>query len=130
MTAAVTQAGNIKASRQVFALFAQGDIDGLAELLHPDVQAHPSIGGDPVLEGRDAVVDWWRGLLLGDRDALEARPLEFSAQGDCVIVRGYLRHREGRTLAENQVFWIHGFRDGLIDRMESYPTRASALAAC
>ena len=115
----------------MFAWFQQGDVESAIELLHPDVRAHPSINGEPHLEGRDAVGDWWRGLSSDDGE-LEVRPLEFElcGDGDHVIVRGYLRHREGRTLAENQVFWLYGFRDGLIDRMESHPTRDSALAAC
>jgi hypothetical protein len=59
----------------------------------------------------------------------EVRPLEFEPRGDCVIVRGYLRHRSGRALAESQVFWLHEIHDGLITRMESHPTRASAIAS-
>jgi ketosteroid isomerase-like protein len=113
----------------MFAWYQQRDVDSAVDALHPDVQARPSIAGGPVLDGREAVAAWWRSLTTVD-DELEVRPLDFEECGDAVIVRGYLRHREGRTLAENQVFWVYGFRDGLIDRMESYPTRDAAHAAC
>ena len=103
-------------------------MDALFAILHPDVHFHPSVDGSPVLEGRDAVVEWWATFATQDSE-LEVRPLEFEPRGNCVLVRGYIRRREGRALIENQVFWLQGFRDGMIDRMESYPSRASALAA-
>jgi ketosteroid isomerase-like protein len=121
--------GNLALARQVFAWFEHRDVEALIAVLHPDVRAHPALDGGPLLEGREAVAEWWRSHLEADRD-LELRPLDFEQQGDCVIVRGYIRHREGRTLAESQAFWHFRFRDGAIDRMASHPTRESALAAC
>lgn len=119
---------NVQLTRQIFAWFESWDMDSLFAVLHQDVQARPSIDGAPVLEGRETVIEWWRSLAGSDN--LEVRPLEFVERGDCVVVRGYLRHREGRTLAENQVFWVYAFRDGQIVRMESHSTRESAYAAC
>lgn len=98
-------------------------------VLHVDAEAHPSIGGAPQLHGREEIARWWDQLDRLDGD-IEVRPLDFEARGDCVIVRGYLRRRQGRALAESQVHWLYEFRDGLIVRMESHPTRQSALAAC
>ena len=120
---------NLALARQVFSWFAEGDTDAFLAALHPDVKAHPSVGGGPVLVGRAAVSEWMAAGFMTHAE-IEARPLDYEVQGDCVIVRGYLRHREGRTLAESQVFWVYEFRDGQIVRMESHQSRSAALAAC
>jgi ketosteroid isomerase-like protein len=120
---------NVALARKVFGWFADGDMDSLIAALSPDVRARPLLDGAPVLTGRDAVTRWWSEFasLGGD---LELRPLEFEARGDCVVVRGYMRHRAGRTLAESQVHWLYEISDGRIVRMESHPSRKSALASC
>lgn len=120
---------NLALARQIFNWFTDRDIDAFSSVLAPDVEAHPSIEGAPVLRGREAVAQWWRDLASADGD-VEVRPLDFEADGNCVIVRGYLRHRSGRTLAESQLFWLYEITEGLITRMESHPSRASALRSC
>ena len=119
---------NVTLARKVFSLFETEDFGAVVPLLHEDVQARPSLDGAPALSGRDAVEAWWNTFASVDAE-FEVRPLEFEPRGDCVIVRGYLRHRSGRTLAESQVFWLYEIHNGLITRMESHPTRASALAS-
>jgi ketosteroid isomerase-like protein len=125
----ISQTDQLALARQVFGWFQQHDTDAFLGALHPNVHARPSISGSPDLHGRGEVALWWNGLAADGAD-LEARPLDFEERGDCVLVRGYLRHREGRTLAESQVFWLCQFRDGMIVRMESYTSRSAALAAC
>jgi ketosteroid isomerase-like protein len=119
---------NLVLARQIFNWVANRDTDAFVAALAPDVEAYPSIDGAPVLRGRDAVVQWWREISGADGD-VEARPLEFEAEGDCVIVRGYLRHRSGRTLSESQVYWLYEIREGQIACMESHPTRKAVLAS-
>jgi ketosteroid isomerase-like protein len=123
------QRDNMALARRLFASFEQHDLDAFLGTLHPDIEAHPSIGGGPELHGRDAVADWLQ-QFASTGDELEARPLDFETAGDCVIVRGYLRMREGTTLAESQTFWLCEFRDGQIVRMESHASRTTALARC
>jgi ketosteroid isomerase-like protein len=113
----------------MFTSFIERDMDSFLALLHADVEAHPSIDGAPRLHGRDEIQTWLEQIAAVDGD-IEARPMDFEARGDCVVVRGYLRRREGRALAESQVHWLYEFRDGQVVRMESHPTRQSALAAC
>jgi ketosteroid isomerase-like protein len=124
-----TRNGNLTLARQVFNWFIDRDMDSFMSALHADVEARPSIDGAPVLHGRDEVARWWAEFAGHDGD-IDVRPLDFEARGSCVIVRGYLRQREGRTLAESEVHWLYEFRDGAIVRMESHPTRQAALAAC
>jgi ketosteroid isomerase-like protein len=118
----------VSVARRLFEAFRKGGTEAMAAMLDPDVKAKPGIGGAPELDGRAAVLAWWADVARRGTE-LEARPLEFERHGDFVIVRGYLRHRDGRTLAENQVFWLYEVRDGLITRMESHPSRSAALAA-
>ena len=129
MATATRNEGNLALARQILSRFIEHDMESFVSMLHADVEAHPSIDGGPVLHGREAVTSWWAQYASMDGD-IEVRPLEFETRGDCVIVRGYLRRREGRTLAESQVHWLYEFRDGLVVRMESHPTRQSALASC
>ena len=130
MATATRNEGNLALARQVFDRFIEHDMESFVSMLHPDVEAHPQIDGAPLLHGREAVTSWWQDLIKAREGDIEVRPLEFETRGDCVIVRGYLRHREGRALSESQVHWLYEFRDGLIFRMESHPTRQSALASC
>ena len=124
-----TQAdATVAVAKQLFDAANAGRSDAMAGLLHPEVIARPSIGGSPELSGRDEVLEFWAEMARTGRE-VEARPLDFEVRGDCVIVRGYLRHRDGRTLAENQTFWLYEIHDGQITRMESYPSRKAALAA-
>lgn len=114
--------------RQVFDWLKDRDMDSFLAVLHPDIEAHPSIDGSD-LHGRAAVAEWFREFASAE-GALEIRPLEFERLGDCVLVRGYLRHQAGRALAESQVYWVCEVRGGQVIRMQSYPSRRSAVAAC
>jgi ketosteroid isomerase-like protein len=129
MATATREDQNVALARQVFNWFADRDMDSFMAALAPDVKARPSLDGAPMLEGREAVARWWAQFARADGE-LEVRPLDFEPHRSCVIVRGYLRHRNGRTLAESQVYWLYEIRDGQITRMESHPARKSALAAC
>jgi ketosteroid isomerase-like protein len=122
-------AENLALARQMFSWFKNRDMDAFFAALHPDVKAQPSIGGGVVLEGRDELSAWWRRFASGEAD-IEVRPLDFESRGDCVVVRGYLRQREGRVLAENEVYWVCEICNGQIKRMAAHPTRSSALADC
>lgn len=128
MGLATGPAGALAVARRVFDAFANGGAPAIADMLHPDVRARPAIYGAPELNGREAVCEWIADVARRGAE-FEARPLDYEVRGGFVIVRGYLRHHDGRTLSENQVFWLYEIHDGLITRMESYPSRRSAVAA-
>jgi ketosteroid isomerase-like protein len=125
MELATRSDANLALARQALGWFMDRDMDSFVAALDEHVEARPMIGGAPVLRGREAVQAWWS-RLTGD---IEVRPLDFEPHGDCVIVRGYLRRHDGRALAESQVYWLHEVHDGRITRLESHPTRQSALAS-
>lgn len=118
----------VSVARRFLEAFSKGDTDAVEAVLDADVTAGPAIETCSALEGRDAVMAWWADVARRGTE-LEARPLDFELHGEFVLVRGYLRHRDGRTLAENQVFWLYEVRNGLITRMDSHPSRGAALAA-
>jgi ketosteroid isomerase-like protein len=126
---AVSNSEGVALLRQIFEWLQQRDVDSFLAVLHPDVEAHPSIGGGAELHGRAEVAEWLREFAAVPGD-LEARPLDFEEHGGCVLVRGYLRHRAGRVLAESQVYWLYEIRDGQVVRMESHASRRAAFAAC
>ena len=127
MEGSTTRSESLALARQLFDSFAHGDVDAIRHILHPRVHAVSSIAGAPRLDGPDAVAAWWRTLAENGTE-IEARPLDYEMRGDCVIVRGYIRHRQNRVLAERMTFWLYEMCDGQIVRMESYPTRDAALA--
>jgi ketosteroid isomerase-like protein len=128
MGLAIQPAETLAIARRLFDAFRDGGAEAMTPMLHPDVKARPGIDSAPMLDGREAVQAWWADVAQRGTE-VEARPLDFELHGDIVIVRGYLRHRDGRTLAENQVFWFYEIQDGLITRMESHASRTAALAA-
>ena len=119
---------SLSVARRLFDAFSDGGTEAIADMLAPDVIARPQPAGSPALEGRTAVREYWADMAVRGTE-IEARPLEFELHGDTVIVRGYLRRRDGRTLAESQVFWLYEVHEGLVTRMESHASRASALDA-
>jgi ketosteroid isomerase-like protein len=128
MAVTSTRSENLALARQLFDHIAAGNVDAMRALLHPDVHAAPTIGGASSLDGPAAVMDWWA-TLTGNGAEFEARPLDWEVQGSCVIVRGYMRHRENRILSERMTFWLCEIRDGQIVRMESHPSREAAVAS-
>ena len=121
-------ASNLAVTRQLYGNFVTGEFDAIRDVLHPDVHARPSLDGGPELTGADAVLAWWKTMATAGAD-VEVRPLDYEVRDNCVIVRGYLRHRDGRMLTERTTYWLHELRDGRVIRMESHPTREAALAS-
>jgi ketosteroid isomerase-like protein len=128
MGLATEPAETLAVARRVFDAVAEGGARAIADMLHPDVRVRPAIYGAPDLNGPEAVREWIAEVERSGQE-LEARPLDYELHGTCVIVRGYLRHHDGRTLAETQTFWLCEFQDGLITRLESYPSRRAAVTA-
>jgi ketosteroid isomerase-like protein len=125
MELATRNDANLALARQALGWFSEHDVASFVAALDEHVEVRPMIDGAPVLSGREAVRLWWT-RLTGD---IEVRALDFEPHGDCVIVRGYLRRHNGRALAESQVYWLYEVHDGRITRLESHPTRQSALAS-
>ena len=76
----------VAVARAAYSCLNEADVDGLLELLDPDVE-YPDVVHDTTLHGKDAVDRHWRELLLrGDHSAL---PSEFFELGEAVVVVAY-----------------------------------------
>jgi ketosteroid isomerase-like protein len=113
--------------RRAVDAFNRGDFDGVAELLHPQIEVI-RLGGLGTLSGREAAF----GLMVPDAFESQQQSIrELRAEGDVVIVTGTFQARgAGSGIELNResytVFWVE---DGLIRRMGTYLDGEEALAA-
>jgi hypothetical protein len=102
------------------------DLDALAGGLDPEV-VHQGVLPSLVCHGRDAVMERVTSSLDGGGWGIER--LELIAAGDRAIVGiAGPRFREIPFL-DGEIFIVFTVRDGLIARMDDYPTRQDALSA-
>ena len=100
--------------------------------LSPDFELHgrPDVPDSTVYRGREESKEFWR-MLQDVWAELRWEPREFIDLGDAVVVETRItaigRGSELRIEAdETDVFW---FRDGLLVRVQGFPTKDEALQA-
>jgi ketosteroid isomerase-like protein len=100
--------------------------------LAPDFELHnrPDVPDATVYRGREATKEFWRRLQEVWAE-LRWEPLEFTDLGHAVVVETRIvAVGRGSDLTieadETDVFW---FRDGVIMRLQGFPTKAAALDA-
>ncbi len=79
--------------------FNRGDLEVVFALFAPDVQygPPPPLHEDEPIQGRAAVLDFWRGVLARyDESTIENLSVEEAAPGH-IVRRARLRHRSGTT---------------------------------
>jgi uncharacterized protein len=111
--------------RRMFEAFANGDLDGLLETVHPDSR-WTYVGANPrpakgTFVGRDGVRKFF-GNILRNLDIAEFHLGDFVVQDDTVVVFGF---ESGTVKASGSSFrneWAQKYvvRDGLITEMEEY----------
>ena len=94
---------------------------------HPDVELSPYAAGQRVLRGADEIRSFWQqrlseGKYSSSQIDTQTSAWSFKEDGDEVIVSGSVRvqHADG-SLADAQVRWTYGFKDGLVARATSAP---------
>ena len=105
--------------RRSYGAFNRGDFDAAGELAHPEIEfIRP--GGQSSLRGAEALRAWM------EPDAFEEQvvePLEFTVEGDKVLVRQHARARGAGSGIEIDIdswaVWTVD-DDGLITRLEFY----------
>jgi ketosteroid isomerase-like protein len=110
----------------------RGDLDAVAELVHPDfemarIQGGPE-SGEPPLRGREAFRSWLEPDVLA---SFWIELVKFYEQDDLVAVEavGHGVFRDSGIELDQPTWLIFRFRDGLPVRMDSYTTKADAVAA-
>ena len=119
--------------RRMFDAFANRDLDGLVETVHPESR-WTYVGANPrpakgTFVGPDGVRKFF-GNILKNLDIAEFHLGEFVVEGDTVVVFGF---ESGTVKASGNPFrneWAQKYvvRDGLITEMEEYNIEVSAIA--
>jgi ketosteroid isomerase-like protein len=110
-----------------------GDVEGAAELTHPDVVMYGTRGGidqDRVFRGRQSVVDYWNDV--GDTwAAVRFEPERIIESGDVIVVFWRETARSARSELEikAETAGVLKVRDGKIAELRGYMDRAEALRA-
>ena len=117
---------NVAAVRRMWAAYQAQGLVGILEFAAPDAVWRPFSAHGRVF----ASTAEYRSYLehVGPRDDIvEASMFELHADGDCVVVSGRLRLRGPDGVRDNEMHWVHRFRDGKIIWTASYPDLSTAL---
>lgn len=102
-------------ARRWFSLVANGDFEGLVEMLHDEVQLVSRVQAGAILEGREEAARFIRETVatrLYETSANVYTPLETH-----VVVEGRMRWiDDDRIIRDDPVVWAMEFRDGLLLR--------------
>jgi ketosteroid isomerase-like protein len=124
---------NIELVQRLFDAFTRRDVDGLVELLAPDMefwgptasfarQGQPYVGHEGMREYFEDVARVWR--------VLEVVPHEFRDLGDRVLVLGRVYARgQGGYISDSPTQWLWRLRGDRIVWGRVFTNRAEAIAA-
>lgn len=116
--------------QRAYEAFNRGDFDGATELAHPEIEfVRP--GGLSTLRGMEALREWMEPDAF---ETQEVKPLEFTVEGDKVLVHQHTRARgAGSGIEMDLDSWaVWTLNDaGLATRLEFYlhHQKAEALQA-
>jgi ketosteroid isomerase-like protein len=123
---------NVDLLRRNFAAFNEGDLDGAASIFRADAEWVPYLGGlaGEVHRGPDEIIRMW--LDLNEHlSHFQNEPKEFIDCGERIVVVVEAVGKGTESGAEVRHRWaqVWSFRDGLVARVEPFPTRTQALEA-
>ncbi len=125
---------NVEVVRRGYEAFARGDIEGVLEIMDPDVEWAPAIapllGVEPV-RGRDELRHFFTRDLTEGFDDFEATALSIEDLGDAVLVhtRFFGRGRASGVPVSLEAFSLVTLRNGKAVSYRDYETKAEALEA-
>jgi ketosteroid isomerase-like protein len=126
----VADRDNVEIMRRGFEGFRQRGIDAMADLIHPDFEAHadPQLTTEPdVYRGADGIRRWYEGFE-GFMEEVRFETDEFVGSGDRVLVAARLVGRgAGSGIEVEQRAWqVWTLRDGRAIRLDTYADEAEA----
>ena len=122
--------------KRALAAFQRGDIDGMLEVVDPEVEHHAAfgvmLGGEAtVVRGHEGVRAWSREVseTLAELPTLDLTDVR--GRGDKVVAIGRIRTRGKASGAEieSPIGYVAEFRNGKVKAMRSYLDPHEALAA-
>ena len=118
--------------REVFAAFAERDVDRVLAHSSPDVEFSAVTGEhagrtDPY-RGHDGLRQYFRDLAEV-WDELRIVPRDFRQNGDRILVTGRVSARSPARIVAGSTGWIWRVSDGLVVYARVYPSAAEATAA-
>ncbi len=126
----MSEQGNIRVVREMFAAFARGDAQAVLDTLADEVEwrlAGPTqVTYAGIRRGKDKVADFFKVIAeASEFEQFEAE--EFLAQGDKVVALGHERQRIKSTgqVVENDWAMVFTVRDGKIARYRNYVDTAA-----
>ena len=126
---------NVEVVRRGYEAFARGDLDGVLEIMDPDVEWAPVIapilGVEPV-RGKDALRRFFTEDLVQGFDDFEATPVSIEDLGaETVLVNTHYfgRGRASRVPVSLDTFSLIVVRNGKTVSFRDYGTRSEALKA-
>jgi ketosteroid isomerase-like protein len=124
---------NVEIVRRSIDAFSHGDLDGVRETLAPEFEMHPSgrfMDTQRIYRGREAWTEFWGDFrAVWENVAVSIERME--AVDDRVLTLGKIggKGRESGAGVEAEAAWVHTVNDGLIVRLQTFPTWADALEA-
>jgi ketosteroid isomerase-like protein len=123
---------NVEIVREAFRSWYPNDADAFARYLDPEFEYYVTYGPEQgVHRGWKATVeafDHWQGVFSDYR----WEPTDFIDAGDAQVIVPFTEHGVGQasgvTIGQRPAF-VCTMRDGLILRLDEYPTTAEALEA-
>jgi ketosteroid isomerase-like protein len=125
---------NTQLVKQAYAQFLRGDISGLLETMHDDVQWElphiENVSFSGARRGKDQVAQFFSELNR-QQQALQFEPREYVAQGDKVIVLGHYAWTVKSTDRRYEGDWVHVFtvRDGKLAAFREFGDTAAVEKA-
>jgi ketosteroid isomerase-like protein len=125
---------NVEIVRGAYEAFARGDIEGVLEIMDPEVEWAPALapllGVEPV-RGKDALRRFLSEDLASGFDDFEAKPLSIEDLGESVLVHTHFaaRGRASGVPVSLEAFSLIKLRHGNTISYRDYETRAAALEA-
>jgi uncharacterized protein len=125
---------NVEIVRSGYEAFARGDIEGVLEIMDPEVDWAPALGpllGVGPVRGREALRRFLTEDIPSGFDDFESRPLSIEDLGDSVLVHTHFvgRGRASGVPTSLEAFSLITLRDGKTVSYRDFETRAAALEA-
>ncbi len=124
----------VQVVQRAYELFGQGDVEGLLELIDPEVEWHhpeaPEIPWAGEGHGRSGARRFFE-AIAGESEVEVFEPRTFLSRGDLVVVLGFERVRARRTGRVYETHWAHAFTvgGGKITSYREYTDTLGATAA-